>query len=40
MSLFEHARPRLGTSAVLDAYLARADRPARQRAITKGAART
>jgi glutathione S-transferase len=37
MSLFEQARPLLGESAVLDAYLARADRPARQRAITKGA---
>jgi glutathione S-transferase len=37
MSLFEHARPLLGTSAVLDAYLARADRPARRRAIIKGA---
>jgi glutathione S-transferase len=37
MSLFEHARPLLGKSAVLDAYLARADRPARRRAIAKGA---
>jgi len=38
MSLFEQARTLLGTSAVLDAYLARADRPARQRAIAKGTA--
>jgi glutathione S-transferase len=38
MSLFEHARPLLGTSAVLDAYLARADRPARRRAMAKGTA--
>lgn len=38
MSLFEHARPLLGTSAMLDAYLARADRPARRRALVKGAA--
>jgi glutathione S-transferase len=37
MSLFEHARPLLGKSGVLDAYLARADRPARRRAIAKGA---
>jgi len=37
MSLFEQARPLLGTSEVLDAYLARADRPARQRAIAKAA---
>lgn len=36
MSLFEHARPLLGPSRVLDAYLARADRPARRRAIAKG----
>lgn len=36
MSLFEQARPLLGTSVVLDAYLARADRPARRRAISKG----
>ncbi|MDB5870310.1 MAG: glutathione S-transferase [Polaromonas sp.] len=35
MSLFEQARPLLGTSAVLDAYLARADRPARRRAIAR-----
>jgi glutathione S-transferase len=35
MSLFEQARPLLGPSVVLDAYLARADRPARQRAILK-----
>lgn len=33
MSLFEQARPLLGDSAVLDAYLARADRPARRRAL-------
>ena len=38
MSLFEQARPLLGASAVLDAYLARADRPARRRAMAKGAA--
>jgi glutathione S-transferase len=38
MSLFEQARPLLGPSTVLDAYLARTDRPARRRAITKGAA--
>jgi glutathione S-transferase len=37
MSLFEHARPLLGDSAVLDAYLARADRPARRKATAKGA---
>lgn len=37
MSLFEQARPLLGDSPVLDAYLARADRPARRRAISKGA---
>lgn len=37
MSLFEHARPLLGASAVLDAYLARADRPARRRAAAKEA---
>ena len=36
MSLFEQARPLLGTSMVLDAYLARADRPARRRAMSKG----
>jgi glutathione S-transferase len=36
MSLFEHARPLLGESALLDAYLARADRPARRRGIAKG----
>ena len=39
MSLFEHARPLLGAAPWLDAYLARADRPARRRAIAKGAAR-
>jgi glutathione S-transferase len=37
VSLFEHARGLLGSSAVLDAYLALADRPARRRAIAKGA---
>lgn len=37
MSLFEQARQLLGPSEVLDAYLARADRPARQRAIAKAA---
>lgn len=37
MSLFEQARALLGASAVLDAYLARGDRPARQRALGKGA---
>lgn len=36
MNLFEHARPLLGPSPALDAYLARADRPARRRAIAKG----
>lgn len=36
MSLFEQARALLGPSAVLDAYLVRADRPARRRAIAKG----
>lgn len=35
MSLFEKARPLLGASAVLDAYLARADRPARRRAMAR-----
>ena len=35
MSLFEHARPLLPQTAALDAYLARADRPARRRAIEK-----
>ena len=36
MSLFEHARPLLGDSAVIDAYLARGqDRPARLRAQAK-----
>jgi glutathione S-transferase len=33
MSLFEQARPLLGDNAVLDAYLAHADRPARRRAL-------
>lgn len=37
MSLFEQARPLLGPSEILDAYLARADRPSRQRAIAKAA---
>lgn len=37
MSLFEQARPLLGVSTVLDAYLRRADRPARRRAIAKDA---
>ncbi len=36
MSLFEKARPLLGPSAVLDAYLVRADRPAKRRAMTRG----
>lgn len=36
MSLFEQARLLLGTSKVIDAYLARSDRPARRRAILKG----
>lgn len=36
MSLFEQARPLLGESAVLDAYLARGDRPARRRAAMRG----
>jgi glutathione S-transferase len=35
MSLFEHARRLLGTSAWIDNYLARADRPARRRAIAR-----
>jgi len=35
MSLFEHARPLLGESAVIDVYLSRADRPARRRAKAK-----
>ena len=33
MSLFEVARPLLGDCPVIDAYLARADRPARRRAF-------
>ncbi|WP_348683885.1 glutathione S-transferase family protein [Acidovorax soli] len=33
MSLFEIARPLLGDCPVIDAYLARANRPARQRAL-------
>ncbi len=33
MSLFEMARPLLGDCPVIDAYLARADRPARRRAL-------
>jgi glutathione S-transferase len=36
MPLFERVRPLLGPSAVIDAYLARADRPARQRALMRG----
>jgi glutathione S-transferase len=36
MSLFERARALLGPSHALDAYLGRADRPARRRAIAKG----
>jgi len=36
MSLFEHARSLLGPRTRLDAYLARADRPARRRALLKG----
>ncbi|MCY4756594.1 glutathione S-transferase family protein [Pelomonas aquatica] len=35
MSLFEHARPLLDDSALIDAYLARADRPARRRAAAR-----
>lgn len=35
MSLFEHARAVLGESAVIDGYLARADRVARRRAAAK-----
>ena len=38
MSLFEQARPLLGEGAWIDAYLARADRPARRRARDKGGA--
>ena len=36
MSLFEQARPLLDDPTALDAYLARADRPARRRALVKG----
>jgi len=36
MSLFERARPLLGASTTVDAYLARADRPARRRAMARG----
>lgn len=36
MALFERVRALLGPSAVIDAYLARADRPARRRAIARG----
>ena len=36
MSLFEQARALLAPSSAIDAYLARADRPARRRAITRG----
>lgn len=35
MSLFEQARPLLGASTAIDDYLARADRPARRRAMLK-----
>lgn len=35
MSLFEQARPLLGVSVAIDHYLARADRPARRRALAK-----
>jgi glutathione S-transferase len=40
MSLFEQARALLGPSAVLDAYLARTNRPARRRALVRGGAVT
>lgn len=33
MSLFETARPLLGGCPIIDAYLVRADRPARRRAL-------
>ncbi|MEY2874926.1 MAG: hypothetical protein RLZZ373_2297 [Pseudomonadota bacterium] len=36
MDLIRRVRPLLGPSAVLDDYLARADRPARQRALQRG----
>ena len=36
VSLFEQARPLLGGAAWIEAYLARADRPARRRALDKG----
>ncbi|MEY2892401.1 MAG: hypothetical protein RJA98_2309 [Pseudomonadota bacterium] len=36
MDLFLRVRPVLGPSAAIDAYLARADRPARQRALRRG----
>jgi glutathione S-transferase len=36
MDLFRRVRPLLGASEVIDAYLARADRPARQRARRRG----
>jgi glutathione S-transferase len=36
MDLFRRVRPLLGPSAVIDDYLARADRPARQRALQRG----
>ncbi len=35
MSLFELARPLLGACPVIDAYLVRADRPARRRALVR-----
>lgn len=37
MSLFDQARGLLGSSAVLDAYLARGDRPARRRGMARDA---
>jgi glutathione S-transferase len=36
MDLFLRVRPLLGPSAAIDAYLVRADRPARQRALQRG----
>jgi glutathione S-transferase len=36
MDLFLRVRPLLGPSAAIDAYLARADRPARRRALQRG----
>lgn len=37
MDLFLRMRPLLGPSAVIDSYLTRADRPARRRALQRGA---